>query len=127
VVSALCLLGDLARDRGDLKEATSRFAESLDLGWRIGSEREVADSLSGMSAVAAAAVDYEWAARLLHAAEIVYRKLGIDLPPPLRPDWFELVGRVEKSLGTDRFTLARASANLENAILEMIALNSPGG
>ncbi len=124
---ALSLLGELARDRGDLREATSRFAESLDLGWQSGCEREVADSLSGMTAVAVAAVDYEWAARLLHAAEIVYRKLGIDLPPPLRPDWFDLVDRVEKRLGAHRFSQARASASPENAILEMIALNPHGG
>lgn len=127
VVSALCLLGDLSHARGDLEAATSRYAESVALGWQIGSVREVADALSGMSAVAVATVDYEWAARLLYAAEIVYRRLGIDLPPPLRPNWFELAGRVEKGLGTDRFALARASTTPEKAIQEMIALNHRGG
>ena len=121
-IAALRLLGDVARDRGDLELARALFAESLGLGWQHGSERDVADSLSGLGAVAMESGELERAAQLLGAAETVYRRLEITIPPPLRPDWIEVVARVRNGLGADDFRDAWVSASPEQATAEIVGL-----
>ena len=100
-----------------MAQAGALYAESLALGWRHGSDREIADSLSGIGAAAAASGDHERAARFLGAAESLYRRLAsIPIPPPLRPDWTEVVERLRKELGGDRILQLWASTTPEQAV-----------
>jgi non-specific serine/threonine protein kinase len=120
-IVALRLLGEISRERGDLDRAATLFAESLALGWRHGSEREAADSLSGIAATTLATGDLDQAARLLGAAATLYRRLEIEIPPPLRPDWPAIVARVQAGLGPRRFASAWQSRSPEHIIGELIA------
>lgn len=119
-IATLRLLGEIARDQGNLQTATAVFTESLHLSWQTGSEREAADCLSGLGAVAAAAGDLEKAARLLGAAESLYRRIDVAMPPPLRPDWSEIVSRVRDGLGPSWFTTSWAANSPEQAILDIV-------
>lgn len=94
----LRLLADIAYARGDLDQAKRLLRESLALAWREGSDREAADSLSGLGVVAVAAQDWEHAARYLGAAEALYHRFAIRLPPPQRPDWAEALAAVDNAL-----------------------------
>jgi non-specific serine/threonine protein kinase len=123
---ALRLLGEVARVRGELDRATALFAETLILSWRLGSDRESADSLSGLGAVAAAAHDFERAARLLGAAEALYRRQEIAVPPPLRLDWQETVDAVRRGLDVARFSAAWQSTPPERAVLEYVPAHHAG-
>jgi predicted ATPase/transcriptional regulator with XRE-family HTH domain len=124
-IATLRLMGDIARDRGDLQQAAALFAESLTLGWRYESEREVAGGLSGMGTVAVAAGDLEQAAHLLGAAERLYRRFDIEIPPPLRPDWPEAVARIRAGLEADEFAQLWGATSPEHVILEVIGTRQP--
>jgi predicted ATPase/DNA-binding XRE family transcriptional regulator len=117
-IFALRLIGDIARDRGDLEMAKSFFAESLELSRQYGSERDTADSLSGLATVAVAVEDFEEAARLFGAADSLYRHLNISVPPPMRPDWTQSVNRMRDDLGPDRFARIWDAAPAEHATHE---------
>ena len=121
-IATLRLLGDVACERGDLELAKALYAESLGLSWQHGSDREVADSLSGMGALALVSGDLVRAARLLGAAETLYQRSEITLPPPLRPDWNEVVARVRDGLGMNHFREAWLAASPEQVTLEIIGL-----
>ena len=119
-IATLRRKGDLARESGDFESATALYVESLRLGWRQGNEREDADSLSGMGAVSVAAGELEQAARLFAAAESLYRRLGVTLPPPLCPNWTDLVARIRAGLDADRLDQAWNATAPEQAIAEVI-------
>ena len=119
-IATLRLMGDLAREQGDVAQAMDHYVESLRLGWRQGNEREDADSLTGLGEVLAAAGQVEQAARLLGAAERLYHRLGVNLPPPLCPHWTDLVARVRASLGVERSAHAWTATTPEQAIAEVI-------
>ena len=121
-IATLRLLGDIARDRGDLQQASVIFAESLALGWQQGSDREVADCLSGLGTVSAASGDLERAARLFGAAETLYRRFDIEIPPPLRPDWVSVVSQIQAGLTDHQFRRSWASASAEMVTAESLAL-----
>jgi predicted ATPase/transcriptional regulator with XRE-family HTH domain len=122
---ALRLKADAVRERGDLDQAGALYTESLALGWRHGSDREIADSLSGIGAAAAASADLERAARCLGAAESLYRKLEIAIPPPLRPDWPVAVARIGAGLDAKQFARAWATSP-EQAFAEVVGAGQTG-
>jgi predicted ATPase/DNA-binding XRE family transcriptional regulator len=109
IAVALRLLGETERDRGDLVRAEARFVEALALSWERDNEREVAEALSGLGTVAAAASAWERAACSFGAAETMYRRLGVQLPPPYRPDWMRVVAQIRARLDGDRCERAWAT------------------
>lgn len=125
-ITALRFQGDIEKASGDFKQARMQFIESLRLAWRYRSEREAADSLSGLGAVAEQAGDFVRAARFLSAAETLYQRFGINLPPPLRPDWVEIVERVKEGLGTERFAQVWGASPPDDVIREVIGHHRPG-
>jgi predicted ATPase/transcriptional regulator with XRE-family HTH domain len=124
-IATLRLLGDIARDRGDLEQASVLFGESLALSWRHDSEREAADCLSGLGAVAVASGDLVQAARLLGAAERLYRRCDIAIPPPLRPDWPEAVACIRAGIDADQLAQLWGSISPEQVIEEVIGHHQP--
>ncbi len=126
-IGAVRLLGDVARDRGDLAQAASYFVKSLALGVSHSSERDVAHALSGIGAVAVAMGDLERAARCLGAAEKLYRRLGIETPPPLRPDWDAIVARLQRGLAADRFAHAWNATAPPQVVRDILDSRHPAG
>jgi tetratricopeptide (TPR) repeat protein len=124
-IVALRVKADALRACGDLDQAGALYAKSLVLGWRHDSDREIADSLSGIGAAAAALEDHERAARFLGAAETLYRRLEIAIPPPLRPDWPVAVARIQAGLDPERFARAWATSP-EHAITEVVGARQTG-
>ena len=83
-IVALRLLGDVARDRGDLDLASTLLARVWPSAPSTAANREIADSLSGIGIVAVAQGQLERAARLFSAAEALYRRLA-DQPAATSP------------------------------------------
>ena len=73
--------------------------ESLTLAWREQSEREAADSLSGLGVVAVRDEKWDLAARYLGAAETLYHRFAIRFPPPQRPDWAHALSQLHGATG----------------------------
>jgi hypothetical protein len=125
VISTHRLLGDIARDHRDTDRAMAHYRESLSRFQRHDSERDLANTLSGMGAVAVAAGQLERAARLLGAAEKLYRRVEIICPPPQRPDWADLVASIESDLGADAFARTWEAACPEKVSQEALTLCHP--
>ena len=126
-VAATALAAEVSLQRGALDRAAALFAECLAVGWRQRRDRDVADALAGIATVAVESGDLDRAARLLGAAEGLYRRLGIGIPPPLRRDWFESVARIQAGLGSGRFARAWGSVALEFAVAEGLGAARPDG
>ncbi len=62
-------LGSVALQKGDARQAASRYKETLALFWELGIDRNIAYSLEGLAHVATVCRQPERAARLLGAAE----------------------------------------------------------
>src|SRR5215217_7010874 len=91
---ALLILGDLALAAGDPRTAATRYHEVFADSWRHGDRWFAADALVGQAAVLDATGDPHHGARLLGAAEGLYRRLGVSFPPrdrPHYPDWLESI------------------------------------
>jgi predicted ATPase len=100
---ALRLLGDVARDRGDLEQAAARFAESLHLARRLDNPRAIAECLSGFASLAVAGGDPVRTVRLLGAAEALFVRAGVRIPPLTCPSWEVTVARARRAHGSERF------------------------
>jgi hypothetical protein len=61
----------------------------------------------------------------LGAAETLYRRLEIAIPPPLRPDWPVAVARIEAGLEAEPFARAWATSP-DQAIAEVVSAGLPG-
>lgn len=115
-IVAIRLKADVLRAQGDIERAAALYAQSLELGRRHNSDRETADSLTGIAVAAAVVGDTECAAQLFGAAARIYRRLGISLPPPMFPHWDDDVGRVQSSMGGSRFARAWEALSQEQAV-----------
>lgn len=122
----LRLLGDIARERGHLEQAKELAAESLALGRLHGSDREMADSLTGLGAIATAAGDFEQACRVLRVAETIYRRHDIAVPPPLYPDWSDILDRVREGLNEVRFAAIWQTSTIDRVVADAIGPNQIG-
>lgn len=118
--AALRLLGDVARDRGEFSLATAYFSESLSLGWTHGNERDAADTLSGLGTVYVMTGDLQQAARVLGASEALYRRFQIAFPPPMRPEWHQVVAAIRHGLGDSVADLAWEMQTPEQVVREAI-------
>jgi serine/threonine-protein kinase PknK len=119
-MAALRLQGELARDRGEQDLAAKLLGESLILAAQYASEREIADSLSALGTVAARAGNAVRAARLLGAAESLYRRLDIAIPPPMRPDWYNVVDRLRDDLGRGQLEREWSALSADQAVRDAI-------
>ncbi|MDF3039902.1 MAG: hypothetical protein K0Q71_2608 [Thermomicrobiales bacterium] len=70
-------LGDLSRERGDLKQALARYRESVELAKDHGDRRFLAKSLAGIAVVAAAQGRMDPAVRLAGAAAALREQIGV--------------------------------------------------
>jgi tetratricopeptide (TPR) repeat protein len=103
---ALLILGDLALAAGDAATAAARYHEVFAGSWRRGDRWFAADALVGFAAVANATGDPHRGARLLGAAEGLYRRLGVSFPPRDRPDYPGWLAAIRDRLGEGIFTQA---------------------
>ena len=120
-IVAIRLKADILRAMGRLEPAAAFYAESLALGQRHNSDREIADSLCGVATAALAAGDAERAARLFGAAGRLYHHLGIAMPPPMYPTWTADIATVRSHLERARFERAWEALSGEEAVAEVIA------
>jgi tetratricopeptide (TPR) repeat protein len=95
----LRLLGDVACDRREITQAAAYFAESQALAERDGDQWSLADTMTGYAALAIARGEPMSAARLLGAAEALYRELGLRIPPPDRLSYARLRTAIYSALG----------------------------
>jgi predicted ATPase/transcriptional regulator with XRE-family HTH domain len=100
---ALLILGDLALAAGDAATATARYHEVFAGSWRRGDRWLAADAIVGFAAAVSAAGDPQRGARLLGAAEGLYRRLGVSFPPRDRPDYPAWRKSMEERLGEGGF------------------------
>ena len=107
---ALGILGDTAREMGDFAGAEAFYGDQLTIALRRGTRTETANVLSGLGGLAADLGEFERAARLLGAADALYRAIGLRLPPPARPRWASTVELVRGSLAPAQFAQAWATA-----------------
>jgi non-specific serine/threonine protein kinase len=107
--SSLRFLGDVARERGDLDEATARYAESLRLGREHGDRLHLANALSGLASVAVKRRQWERAACLYGAAEALREQFGAAVAHWERAARARRVALVREAMGTAAFDEARAA------------------
>lgn len=102
-------LGDLARDRGDLRGAMARYAESVKLAQEHGDRLFLADALCGVASVAMAQGEPRRAARLYAAAAAIREQLGASVEGWERPAYDRGVAAVRAALSPDAFAAAWAT------------------
>jgi DNA-binding CsgD family transcriptional regulator len=107
---AVLLLGDTARDRGDLSTATERYGGYLRLTAADGASgqgqrgtEELARVVAAVAVLVAEGGELEAAARLLGAAERLRETLGLALALPERAACERTVTRMRGELGDDLF------------------------
>jgi non-specific serine/threonine protein kinase len=101
--------GDLARARGDLAGALTRYRESLEVAWESGHPLWEADALDGMAAVAAARSQPEWAARWYGAAAALRERHGARVAPFESPAYKRRMAAARAALGPAAFEAAWAA------------------
>jgi hypothetical protein len=80
----LASLGSVACDAGEYAQASRYYEESLELGWRIGSNLIILTCLEGLARVALGQGRMERAARLCGAVAALREDRGWLLPPAKR-------------------------------------------
>jgi predicted ATPase/transcriptional regulator with XRE-family HTH domain len=105
---ALLILGDLALAAGDAPAAAARYHEVFAGSWRRGDRWLAADALLGLAAVVHTTGDSHRGARLLGAAEGLYRRFGVPFPRD-RPNYPAWRDSMEKNLGEGVFSQARSA------------------
>jgi predicted ATPase/DNA-binding XRE family transcriptional regulator len=115
IADSLDCLGDIHCDREQPVAALDRYSEALQLWWELKDGWGVADSLVGFVDVAATAGQPERAARLLGAADALYERAGIGVPPFDRPNYKRGLKAAQTQLGEERFTVLRAEGRTMTA------------
>ncbi|MEA2524961.1 MAG: hypothetical protein QOF73_2188 [Thermomicrobiales bacterium] len=124
---ALLIHGDLALAAGAPATAAKRYHEVIEASRRRDDRWLAADSLVGFAAVGAATDDPQRGARLLGAAEGVYRRLGVPFPPRDRPDYPDWLKSISEQLGEGEFTQAWSAGSaltLDEAAEDALAIAS---
>ena len=124
-VQSLRGLGDLARDRGDDRDALDRYRESLTLAVDLGDRKYVADALAGIASIAANQGQLGRAARLLGAVEALRMLTGAAVFPADRTAANRALGMIRAGLGnaaTEAAQDAGRALALEEALADALAL-----
>jgi len=108
IADILDCLGDIDCDRGQRVAALDRYSEALQLWWELKDGWGIADALVGFVDVAASTGEPERAAQLLGAAEALYERAGISVPPFDRPNYERGLKATRAQLGEERFAALRA-------------------
>jgi DNA-binding CsgD family transcriptional regulator len=130
IVMVLFKLAEATRAQGEVAQAAGLYRESLALAWEQGDQVGVADALLGLAAIAAAGGEYEWAARLLGAAEARRGATGADLDRVSRATWERTVGQVGAALEEAAVAAAWAAGRRLSpaaAVAEAVAHPAPPG
>jgi tetratricopeptide (TPR) repeat protein len=129
IADVLDYLGDVEVDRGNLTAALQRYREALALWQELKDGWGTADALVGFVDVAAANTQPQRAARLLGAAEVLYERAGIGLPPHDRPTYGRAREATRRQLGDEAFATLRAEGRampIEAVIDEALKLKEQG-
>jgi len=121
-------LGLLALDAGDLREAGSHLGTALELAWRRGDERIIAESLFALAGVAAAAGDEAAAARHWGAGEALRKAIGASPSPTEQALANRFLAELRTSMGAARLDAERetgAALPLEQAV-DLALEGAPG-
>ncbi len=103
---ASLILGDLALAAGERGAAASHYHEVFAASWRRDDRWFAADALVGLAAIVNASGDPQRGARLLGAAEGIYRRLGMPFPPRDRPGYPDWLASIRHQLEEGVFTQA---------------------
>ena len=121
-------LGDLARDRGDLTGAMTRYAESVKLAQEHGDRLFLAAALCGVASVAVAQGQSDRAARLYGAASAMREQIGASIEGWERPAQERGEAAVRAALSPEAFATAWAvgeTLSLEDVIAEALTGLAP--
>ena len=128
---AVLLLGDVARDVGELATAAERYREYLELTAGRGGSEDLARAVAAVAVLAVERGQPEGAARLFGAGERLRETLGLALAQPERSVCERASARALGELGEERFgkalTEGRALAPHEAllAVEEALGLRPP--
>jgi predicted ATPase/DNA-binding CsgD family transcriptional regulator len=102
---AVLLLGDAARDSGDLAAAAEHYGEYLELTGAAthGASEDVARAVAAVAVLAAERGERERAARLLGASERLRETVGLALVLPERAAYERASAQAREELGEDAF------------------------
>ena len=120
VAYALQHLGAVLGRRGEFRAAAERFQQSLAVWQELGDTWYLASCLGGVAAVAAACREWEKAAKLLGAAEVLRETSGGTLRPRERTLHEETVAAVSAALHDRDFAAALADGRAM-ALADVIA------
>jgi non-specific serine/threonine protein kinase len=105
---ALHNLGYVAQHRGDYRLMEQLFRDSLALYREAGDKQGIAMCVAGLAGVVRAAVQPEWATRLLGAADALLEAIGAHLWPADRMEYDRHVAAVRAYLNENAFEAAWA-------------------
>lgn len=105
---ALYCRGYMAYTAGEFDRALALYRESLELWWKLGTRRGVADSLEGLAGLALAQNHAERAVRLYAAAEAVRQAIQAPRVPRRRAAYERDVAAARRALGEEEFATAWA-------------------
>jgi DNA-binding CsgD family transcriptional regulator len=124
------MLGDLARDRGDLSRALERYREALELGREYPGTRVVVYVIQAVGIVLVAVGQADHGARLLGAAEALGERIGLGYHVAVNQVAAEqAVAAARAALGEPAFAAAWSAGRtlpLAQAVVESLALFEPG-
>jgi predicted ATPase/DNA-binding SARP family transcriptional activator len=122
MATALTRLGSLALRRNAIEKARTYYAESLTLLQALGDKEYIAVALEGFATLAAAEQQWEQAARLWGAAEVLRQMISVPLPPGMRAEYEAQLLLVQSHL--DERVFARAWQEGRTMSLERAAISA---
>jgi predicted ATPase/DNA-binding XRE family transcriptional regulator len=125
VAEAFNSLGDLDCDAGDFARAAANYGGALTQARALKDTWSMTDAVLGFAAVATGMGKPERGARLLGAAEGLYERIGIALPPFDRDNYPKTVAATRAALSESKFSAAHAAGRaltIEQAVAEAMAL-----
>lgn len=99
-------LGEMARGRGDLKQARTYLVEAFERFGRLGDQRGIAQCLESLGGMASRRGDHLQAIALLGLASRLRIEIGAPLPPSSAHEFDQWVDAARGELGADQFTSA---------------------
>jgi non-specific serine/threonine protein kinase len=105
---ALCRLGDIELDAGNVLKALANFAEALAINEELGDRMNLAWSIDGIACVAAWRGREREALRLAGCAQAIREKCRVGIPPRANAAFDRYLGAARHALGEDEADAALA-------------------